>query len=67
MFVLYSHHFTAVDVIAKINFTAKPGKNFVTFLFTGWSAPSAIGIAGLGGGFEVGAEVTVLCWLTVES
>ena len=22
-----------------------------------WSAPSAIGIAGLGGGFEVGAEV----------
>ncbi|KAK6192052.1 hypothetical protein SNE40_003598 [Patella caerulea] len=25
---------------------------------TGWSAPSAIGIAGLGGGFEIGAEVT---------
>ncbi|XP_046552738.1 SH3 domain-containing YSC84-like protein 1 [Haliotis rubra] len=24
----------------------------------GWSAPSAIGIAGLGGGFEIGAEVT---------
>jgi len=26
-------------------------------LFKEWSAPSAIGIAGLGGGFEVGAEV----------
>jgi len=26
-------------------------------LLTEWSAPSAIGIAGLGGGFEVGAEV----------
>lgn len=25
--------------------------------FTDWSAPSAIGIAGLGGGFEIGAEV----------
>jgi lipid-binding SYLF domain-containing protein len=25
--------------------------------FLGWSAPSAIGIAGLGGGFEIGAEV----------
>jgi len=25
--------------------------------FAEWSAPSAIGIAGLGGGFEVGAEV----------
>ncbi|XP_041365917.1 SH3 domain-containing YSC84-like protein 1 [Gigantopelta aegis] len=24
----------------------------------GWSAPSAIGLAGLGGGFEIGAEVT---------
>jgi len=29
-------------------------------LITEWSAPSAIGIAGLGGGFEVGAEVTDL-------
>ena len=27
-------------------------------LFLEWSAPSAIGIAGLGGGFEAGAEVT---------
>jgi len=26
-------------------------------MLTEWSAPSAIGIAGLGGGFEVGAEV----------
>ncbi|GFO09431.1 Sh3 domain-containing ysc84-like protein 1 [Plakobranchus ocellatus] len=25
---------------------------------TGWSAPSAIGLAGLGGGFEIGVEVT---------
>lgn len=24
---------------------------------TAWSAPSAIGIAGLGGGFEIGIEV----------
>ena len=24
----------------------------------GWSAPSAIGIAGLGGGFELGIEVS---------
>lgn len=27
------------------------------FHVAGWSAPTAIGIAGLGGGFEVGAEV----------
>ena len=27
------------------------------FVFLVWSAPSAIGIAGLGGGFEIGAEV----------
>jgi len=27
------------------------------YFVTEWSAPSAIGIAGLGGGFEVGAEV----------
>lgn len=25
---------------------------------SGWSAPSAIGIAGLGGGFEIGVEVS---------
>ncbi|KAK5891002.1 hypothetical protein CgunFtcFv8_018299 [Champsocephalus gunnari] len=29
-------------------------------LFQGWSAPSAIGIAGLGGGFEIGVEVSDL-------
>lgn len=29
------------------------------FLVTGWSAPSAIGIAGLGGGFEIGVEVNL--------
>lgn len=28
-------------------------------LRSGWSAPSAIGIAGLGGGFEIGVEVSV--------
>lgn len=27
-------------------------------LCSGWSAPSAIGIAGLGGGFEIGVEVS---------
>lgn len=27
-----------------------------------WSAPSAIGIAGLGGGFEVGIEVSGRCY-----
>ena len=33
-------------------------KHEFTFHFiAGWSAPSAIGIAGLGGGFELGAEV----------
>ena len=26
-----------------------------------WSAPSAIGIAGLGGGFELGIEVSECC------
>ena len=26
-------------------------------VFIGWSAPSAIGLAGIGGGFEIGAEV----------
>lgn len=35
-------------------------QEFCTLLITEWSAPSAIGIAGLGGGFEVGAEVTDL-------
>jgi lipid-binding SYLF domain-containing protein len=31
------------------------------FVFVEWSAPSAIGIAGLGGGFEIGAEVIYHC------
>ena len=34
-------------------------------LFLEWSAPSAIGIAGLGGGFEAGAEVTYLADLHI--
>lgn len=29
----------------------------ILFYMTAWSAPSAIGIAGLGGGFEIGIEV----------
>lgn len=29
----------------------------ILFYTTAWSAPSAIGIAGLGGGFEIGIEV----------
>ena len=43
-------------------FVSEADKNFVSdfLLFTEWSAPSAIGIAGLGGGFEVGAEVLSL-------
>lgn len=31
------------------------------FCAEGWSAPSAIGIAGLGGGFEIGLEVRSFC------
>uniref|UniRef100_A0A0B7BDS1 SH3 domain-containing protein n=1 Tax=Arion vulgaris TaxID=1028688 RepID=A0A0B7BDS1_9EUPU len=38
-------------VIAKLE---RSGINFST----DWSAPSAIGLAGLGGGFEIGVEVT---------
>ena len=30
---------------------------------SGWSAPSAIGIAGLGGGLELGAEVRILLYV----
>lgn len=30
---------------------------FTVCVCSGWSAPSAIGIAGLGGGFEIGVEV----------
>ncbi|NXR17156.1 SH3Y1 protein, partial [Cinclus mexicanus] len=33
---------------------------FILFYMTAWSAPSAIGIAGLGGGFEIGIEVSDL-------
>lgn len=31
---------------------------FMPDICAGWSAPSAIGIAGLGGGFEIGVEVS---------
>lgn len=32
--------------------------NIALMFFSGWSAPSAIGLAGLGGGFEIGMEVS---------
>ena len=32
---------------------------FASLCLLEWSAPSAIGIAGLGGGFEIGIEVSV--------
>lgn len=38
---------------------------FSAFCYEGWSAPSAIGIAGLGGGFEIGLEVSF--YLTPDS
>lgn len=41
-------------------------RKFILFYTTAWSAPSAIGIAGLGGGFEIGIEVWFCicntCW-----
>ncbi len=36
------------------------------FCAEGWSAPSAIGIAGLGGGFEIGLEVRCLSVLKIS-
>ncbi|KAK3576195.1 hypothetical protein CHS0354_016018 [Potamilus streckersoni] len=55
----------AILTVVKAGFlvTARGGSGIVIAklddsLFSGWSAPSAIGIAGLGGGFEVGAELT---------
>lgn len=55
----------AILTVIKAGFlvTARGGSGIVIAkldegLDSGWSAPSAIGIAGLGGGFEVGAEVT---------
>lgn len=52
----------AVLTVAKVGFlvTARGGSGIVIAKLEDdtWSAPSAIGIAGLGGGFEVGAEVT---------
>ncbi|KAG7264386.1 hypothetical protein CRUP_022222 [Coryphaenoides rupestris] len=51
---------------AKIlrDFTQISARNGPDKLIPGWSAPSAIGIAGLGGGFEIGVEVfdlVVIC------
>lgn len=36
------------------------------FIILEWTAPSAIGIAGLGGGFEVGAEVNMVLFVNLE-
>lgn len=55
----------AVLTVVKAGFlvTARGGSGIVIAklddgINSGWSAPSAIGKAGLGGGFEIGAEVT---------
>lgn len=56
----------AILTVCRVGFlvTARGGSGIVIakinddFDCTEWTAPSAIGIAGLGGGFEVGAEVT---------
>ncbi|WAR02747.1 SH3Y1-like protein, partial [Mya arenaria] len=55
----------AILTVVKAGFlvTARGGSGIVIAkldegIDSGWSAPSAIGIAGLGGGFEIGAEVT---------
>ncbi|XP_041043577.1 SH3 domain-containing YSC84-like protein 1 isoform X2 [Carcharodon carcharias] len=47
---------------AKIlrEFTEISSRNGPDVIIPGWSAPSAIGIAGLGGGFEIGIEVSDL-------
>ncbi|ESO99582.1 hypothetical protein LOTGIDRAFT_141887 [Lottia gigantea] len=49
----------AILTVVKMGFlvTARGGSGIVIAKLR-WSAPSAIGIAGLGGGFEIGAEVT---------
>ncbi|XP_052270029.1 SH3 domain-containing YSC84-like protein 1 isoform X2 [Dreissena polymorpha] len=55
----------AILTVVKAGFlvTARGGSGIVIAklddgIDSAWSAPSAIGIAGLGGGFEIGAEVT---------
>lgn len=52
----------AILTVVRVGFlvTARAGSGIVIAKLgrRKWSAPSAIGIAGLGGGFEVGAEVT---------
>ena len=35
-------------------------KTIITSDISGWSAPSAVGVAGIGGGLEFGAEVLLL-------
>lgn len=60
--VLMNAEGLAIITVAKIGFlvTARGGSGIVIARLEDrrWSAPSAIGIAGLGGGFEIGAEVT---------
>ncbi|XP_071955201.1 SH3 domain-containing YSC84-like protein 1 [Antedon mediterranea] len=52
----------AIITVFKAGFlvTARGGSGIVVSKLKGggWSAPSAIGLAGFGGGFEIGAEVT---------
>lgn len=45
------------NVMLFVLFFILNAKPFSAFCYGGWSAPSAIGIAGLGGGFEIGLEV----------
>ena len=51
----------AIITIAKAGFlvTARAGAGLVVARSAaGWSAPSALGVAGIGGGFELGVEIT---------
>uniref|UniRef100_A0A8C4Q289 Regulator of chromosome condensation 1 n=1 Tax=Eptatretus burgeri TaxID=7764 RepID=A0A8C4Q289_EPTBU len=53
----------AILSVFKVGFlvTARAGSGIVVAQLDGyWSAPSAVGIAGLGGGFEIGFEVSDL-------
>uniref|UniRef100_UPI00358E76F9 SH3 domain-containing YSC84-like protein 1 n=1 Tax=Myxine glutinosa TaxID=7769 RepID=UPI00358E76F9 len=53
----------AILSVFKVGFlvTARAGSGIVVAQLDGyWSAPSAVGIAGLGGGFEIGLEVSDL-------
>ncbi|CAJ1087677.1 SH3 domain-containing YSC84-like protein 1 isoform X5 [Xyrichtys novacula] len=53
-------HTAKTDAKILRDFTEISNRNGPDKLIPGWSAPSAIGIAGLGGGFEIGVEVSDL-------